>query len=63
LHSSCQYHLPVNEFKRQKIIQRAVCRKLKDVQELPAGEVTALLPQTLMEDDVEVSEANREEGD
>ncbi|MBA4390092.1 MAG: DNA recombination protein RmuC [Syntrophus sp. (in: bacteria)] len=48
---------------KAKTRSRAVGRKLKDVQELPAGEVTVLLPQTLMEDDVEVSEADREEGD
>jgi DNA recombination protein RmuC len=36
---------------KAKVRSRAVGRKLKDVQGLPAGEATALLPQTLIEDD------------
>jgi DNA recombination protein RmuC len=48
---------------KAKTRSRAVGRKLKDVQELPVGEVTALLPPTLLEDDVEVSEGDRVEGD
>jgi len=47
--------------RRPKTRSRAVGRKLKDVQELPAGEVTALLPQTLLEDDEEVDEIDRGE--
>jgi DNA recombination protein RmuC len=46
---------------KAKTRSRAVGRKLKDVQELPAGEVTALLPQTLLEDDEEVDEIDRGE--
>jgi DNA recombination protein RmuC len=48
---------------KAKTRSRAVGRKLKDVQELPAGEVTALLPPTLLEDDAEVSEGDRVEDD
>ncbi len=39
---------------KAKIRSRAVGRKLKDVQELPAGEVTALLPQNLLGDEEEL---------
>ena len=48
---------------KAKTRSRAIGRKLKDVQEHPAGEVTALLPPTLLEDDVEVSEGDIVEGD
>ena len=48
---------------KAKTRSRAIGRKLKDVQELPVSEVTALLPQTLLEDDVEVSEGDIVEGD
>lgn len=41
---------------KAKTRSRAVGRKLKDVQELPANEVTALLPQVLTDDDAEVGE-------
>jgi DNA recombination protein RmuC len=36
---------------------RAVGRKLKDVQEIPVGEATALLPQNVLEDDAETSDS------
>jgi DNA recombination protein RmuC len=36
---------------KAKVRSRAVGRKLKDVQELPVGEVTAILPKNLLEDD------------
>jgi DNA recombination protein RmuC len=45
---------------KAKVRSRAVGRKLKDVQELPANEVTALLPQTLLEDDEEIDENDKE---
>lgn len=44
---------------KAKVRSRAVGRKLKDVQELPSGEATALLPQNLFEDD----DAGTVEGD
>jgi len=37
---------------KAKVRSRAVGRKLKDVQELPIGEATALLPLSTLEDDV-----------
>jgi DNA recombination protein RmuC len=42
---------------------RAIGRKLKDVQELPANEVTALLPITLLGDDEDAGEAGNVEED
>jgi DNA recombination protein RmuC len=44
---------------KAKVRSRAVGRKLKDVQELPANEVTALLPQNLLGDDEEAGEIDR----
>lgn len=44
---------------KAKVRSRAVGRKLRDVQELPAGEITALLPQNLMEEDEEAGEIDR----
>jgi hypothetical protein len=42
---------------------RAVGRKLKDVQELPVGETTTLLPSSVMEDDGEADEGDSGDGD
>jgi DNA recombination protein RmuC len=44
---------------KAKIRSRAVGKKLKDVQELPASEVTTFLPQNLLEDDEEINENDR----
>jgi len=41
---------------KAKARSRAVGRKLKDVQELPVGETTGLLPPNAMEDDAEAAE-------
>jgi len=41
---------------KAKARSRAVGRKLKDVQELPVGEATGLLPPNAMEDDAEAAE-------
>jgi DNA recombination protein RmuC len=41
---------------RAKVRSRAVGRKLKDVEELPAAEASALLPIDAAEDDVEIGE-------
>jgi DNA recombination protein RmuC len=49
-------HQASDTIERAKVRSRAVGRKLKDVQELPASEVTALLPQHLVEDDEEAGE-------
>lgn len=43
-------HQASDTIEKAKVRSRAVGRKLKDVQELPAGEVTAILPQSLLED-------------
>lgn len=44
---------------KAKIRSRAVGKKLKDVQELPASEVTTFLPQRLPEEDAELKEEDR----
>jgi DNA recombination protein RmuC len=49
-------HQASETIEKAKVRSRAVGRKLKDVQELPAGEVTALLPQNLIQDDEEAGE-------
>jgi len=48
---------------KAKARSRAVGKKLKDVQELPVGEATALLPQNVPEDDAEAGEGDSVEGD
>jgi DNA recombination protein RmuC len=49
-------HQASDTIEKAKVRSRAVGRKLKDVQELPTSEVTALLPQNLLEDDEEINE-------
>jgi DNA recombination protein RmuC len=56
-------HQASDTIEMAKVRSRAVGRKLKDVQELPANEVTALLPQSLLEDDEEAGEVDRVGGD
>ncbi len=46
-------HQASETIEKAKVRSRAVGRKLKDVQELPAGEATGLLPLGAMEDDLE----------
>ena len=48
---------------KAKARSRAVGRKLKDVQELPVGEATGLLPPNVIEDDVEAAEDDPVGGD
>jgi DNA recombination protein RmuC len=55
-------HQASETIEKAKVRSRAVGRKLKDVQELPTSEVTALLPQNLLEDDEEVGESDRVAG-
>jgi DNA recombination protein RmuC len=43
-------HQASDTIEKAKMRSRAVGRKLKDVQELPAGEAAALLPATVVED-------------
>lgn len=43
-------HQASDTIEKAKVRSRAVGRKLKDVQELPVGEVTAILPQNLLDD-------------
>ena len=52
-------HQASETIEKAKVRSRAVGRKLKDVQELPASEVTALLPQNLLGDDEEYGEVDR----
>lgn len=52
-------HQASNTIEKAKVRSRAVGRKLKDVQELPAGEVTSILPQNLIEDDEDLGEGDR----
>lgn len=46
---------------KAQVRSRAIGRQLKDVQELPAGAATALLPANLVDDDIEVSDADETE--
>jgi len=48
---------------KAKARSRAIGRKLKDVQGLPVGEATALLPQNVLEDDAETGEGDSVGGD
>lgn len=50
-------HQASDTIEKAKMRSRAVGRKLKDVQELPASEVSALIPVTLIEDDEDTGEA------
>jgi DNA recombination protein RmuC len=56
-------HQASETIEKAKARSRAVGRKLKDVQELPAGEATGLLPPTVMEDDAEAAEEDTAGGD
>jgi DNA recombination protein RmuC len=50
-----------NTIEKAKVRSKAIGRKLKDVQELPASDATALLPQTLIDDDIENNEEDESE--
>jgi len=52
-------HQASDTIEKAKVRSRAVGRKLKDVQELPAGEVTTILPKNLIEDDEYPGEGDR----
>jgi DNA recombination protein RmuC len=52
-------HQASETIEKAKVRSRAVGRKLKDVQELPVGEVTNLLPPNLLEEDEESGEIDR----
>ena len=56
-------HQASETIEKAKVRSRAVGRKLKDVQELPVGEVTAILPQNLLEDAEDAGEGDRVVGD
>ena len=49
-------HQASETIEKAKVRSRAVGKKLKDVQELPAAEATGLLPLSAMEDDLETAE-------
>jgi DNA recombination protein RmuC len=54
-------HQASDTIERAKTRSNAIGRKLRDVQELPAGEAAALLPNNLIDDDVEKSEDHEAE--
>lgn len=56
-------HQASDTIEKAKARSRAVGRKLKDVQELPVGEATGLLPPNVTEDDVEAAEDDTVGGD
>ncbi|MFH0870405.1 MAG: DNA recombination protein RmuC [archaeon] len=56
-------HQASDTIEKAKARSRAVGRKLKDVQELPVAEATALLPPNVLEDDPEAGEGDSVEGD
>jgi DNA recombination protein RmuC len=56
-------HQASETIEKAKARSRAVGRKLKDVQELPVGETTTLLPSSVMEDDGEADEGDSGDGD
>ena len=56
-------HQASDTIEKAKARSRAVGRKLKDVQELPVGEATGLLPPNVTEDDAEAAEDESVGGD
>jgi DNA recombination protein RmuC len=54
-------HQASDTIEKAKVRSKAIGRKLKDVQELPAGDATALLPNHLVDDDTEINEADEVE--
>jgi len=56
-------HQASETIEKAKARSRAVGRKLKDVQELPVGEATGLLPPNVMENDAEAAEDDSVGGD
>jgi DNA recombination protein RmuC len=56
-------HQASDTIEKAKARSRAVGRKLKDVQELPVGEATGLLPPNVMEDDLETAQDETLGGD
>ncbi len=56
-------HQASETIEKAKARSRAVGRKLKDVQELPADKATGLLPPNVMEDEVEAAEDDSAGGD
>lgn len=49
-------HQASDTIEKAKVRSRAIGRKLRDVQELPANEAVALLPETMLEDEAEEPE-------
>jgi DNA recombination protein RmuC len=56
-------HQASDTIEKAKARSRAVGRKLRDVQELPGSEATALLPLTALDDDAVAGEGENMEGD
>jgi DNA recombination protein RmuC len=49
-------HQATDTIEKAKVRSRAIGRKLKDVQELPASEARALLPQSLLAEEADTAE-------
>jgi DNA recombination protein RmuC len=56
-------HQASETIEKAKVRSRAVGRRLRDVQELPVGEASALLPPPVLEDDTEPGEVDNDGGD
>jgi DNA recombination protein RmuC len=54
-------HQASDTIEKAKVRSKAIGRKLKDVQELPASDATALLPSHLVDDEVEITERDEAE--
>jgi DNA recombination protein RmuC len=54
-------HQASETIEKAKVRSNAIGRKLKDVQELPLGDATALLPENLTDDEIEKSESDKTE--
>jgi DNA recombination protein RmuC len=56
-------HQASDTIEKAKVRSKAIGRKLRDVQELPAGDATALLPKNLTDDDIESNGRDEAEDD
>lgn len=54
-------HQASDTIEKAKVRSKAIGRKLKDVQELPAGDATTLLPHNLIDDDIEKNDGDESE--
>jgi len=54
-------HQTSDTIEKAKVRSRAIGRKLKDVQELPAGDAITLLPESISIEDVDLATVSEEE--